>query len=91
MKSGVAQALVVAAATVTGAAGAGRPVSAVARVRESTAGAPPVKPGQMRLEVVVIPVRNVDGARDFYTSLGWRLDADFPLGDGARGGLHRRL
>jgi catechol 2,3-dioxygenase-like lactoylglutathione lyase family enzyme len=32
----------------------------------------------MKLEVVVIPVSDVDRAKEFYTSLGWRLDADFP-------------
>jgi catechol 2,3-dioxygenase-like lactoylglutathione lyase family enzyme len=31
----------------------------------------------MRLEVVVIPVSDVDRAKAFYESLGWRLDADF--------------
>jgi catechol 2,3-dioxygenase-like lactoylglutathione lyase family enzyme len=31
----------------------------------------------MRLEVVVIPVSDVDRAKEFYGSLGWRLDADF--------------
>jgi len=31
----------------------------------------------MKLEVVVVPVRDVDRAKDFYKSLGWRLDADF--------------
>jgi catechol 2,3-dioxygenase-like lactoylglutathione lyase family enzyme len=30
----------------------------------------------MHLEVVVIPVSNVDRAKDFYASLGWRLDVD---------------
>ncbi len=35
----------------------------------------------MRLEVVVVPVSDVDRAKGFYASLGWRLDADFP-GDG---------
>src|SRR5437660_6822787 len=30
----------------------------------------------LQLEVVVIPVSDVDRAKDFYTSLGWRLDAD---------------
>jgi len=30
----------------------------------------------MKLEVVVIPVSDVDRAKDFYTGLGWRLDAD---------------
>ena len=36
----------------------------------------------MKLEVVVIPVADVDRAKDFYASLGWRLDADFATGDG---------
>jgi catechol 2,3-dioxygenase-like lactoylglutathione lyase family enzyme len=31
----------------------------------------------MKLEVVVVPVADVDRAKDFYGSLGWRLDADF--------------
>jgi catechol 2,3-dioxygenase-like lactoylglutathione lyase family enzyme len=31
----------------------------------------------LRLEVVVIPVSDVDKAKEFYTGLGWRLDADF--------------
>jgi len=35
----------------------------------------------MKLEVVVIPVADVDRAKGFYGSLGWRLDADFVVGD----------
>jgi catechol 2,3-dioxygenase-like lactoylglutathione lyase family enzyme len=35
----------------------------------------------MKLEVVVIPVSDVDRAKAFYASLGWRLDADFAAGD----------
>ncbi|HEY2643907.1 MAG TPA: VOC family protein [Galbitalea sp.] len=38
----------------------------------------------MRLEVVVIPVSDVDRAKAFYQSLGWRLDADFAGEDGFR-------
>src|SRR5262245_12258266 len=34
----------------------------------------------MKLEVVVIPVSNVNRAADFYTKLGWRKDADFAKG-----------
>jgi catechol 2,3-dioxygenase-like lactoylglutathione lyase family enzyme len=30
----------------------------------------------MKLEVVVVPVADVDRSKDFYASLGWRLDAD---------------
>ena len=33
----------------------------------------------MKLEVVVIPVADVDRAKAFYASLGWRLDADFAV------------
>jgi catechol 2,3-dioxygenase-like lactoylglutathione lyase family enzyme len=35
----------------------------------------------MKLEIVVIPVSDVDRAKAFYASLGWRLDADFAAGD----------
>src|SRR5437764_4176540 len=35
----------------------------------------------LKLEVVVIPVADVDRAKRFYQSLGWRLDADFAAGD----------
>jgi catechol 2,3-dioxygenase-like lactoylglutathione lyase family enzyme len=35
----------------------------------------------MKLEVVVIPVSDVDRAKEFYGSLGWRLDADVAAGD----------
>jgi catechol 2,3-dioxygenase-like lactoylglutathione lyase family enzyme len=38
----------------------------------------------LKLEVVVIPVSDVDGAKEFYGSLGWRLDADFPFDNGFR-------
>lgn len=38
----------------------------------------------MKLEVVVIPVSDVDRAKAFYASLGWRLDADFADGNGWR-------
>src|SRR5277367_6296638 len=34
----------------------------------------------MKLEVVVIPVSDVDRAKEFYGRLGWRLDADFASG-----------
>ncbi|MEU6581792.1 VOC family protein [Nocardia sp. NPDC046763] len=39
----------------------------------------------MKLEVVVLPVADVDRAKAFYTErLGFRLDADFPVDDGYR-------
>jgi catechol 2,3-dioxygenase-like lactoylglutathione lyase family enzyme len=45
----------------------------------------PVSPAagmaDMKLEVVVIPVSDVARAKRFYDGLGWRLDADFVVGD----------
>jgi catechol 2,3-dioxygenase-like lactoylglutathione lyase family enzyme len=38
----------------------------------------------MKLEVVVIPVSDADRAKEFYGSLGWRFDADFPFDNGFR-------
>jgi catechol 2,3-dioxygenase-like lactoylglutathione lyase family enzyme len=35
----------------------------------------------LKLEAVVIPVSDVDRAKHFYGGLGWRLDADFAVGD----------
>jgi len=39
---------------------------------------------EMKLEVVVIPVTDVDRAKRFYGDLGWRLDADVAAGDDFR-------
>jgi catechol 2,3-dioxygenase-like lactoylglutathione lyase family enzyme len=39
---------------------------------------------EFRLEVVVLPVTDVDRAKRFYGGLGWRLDADFANGDDLR-------
>jgi catechol 2,3-dioxygenase-like lactoylglutathione lyase family enzyme len=39
---------------------------------------------EMKFEVVVIPVADVDRSKEFYTKLGWRLDADFPFDNGFR-------
>ncbi|ASY60275.1 VOC family protein [Sinorhizobium sp. CCBAU 05631] len=38
----------------------------------------------MKLEVIVVPVSDVDRAKAFYAGLGWRLDADFAGDDGYR-------
>jgi len=38
----------------------------------------------LKLEAVVIPVSDVNRAKEFYTKLGWRLDADFPFDNGFR-------
>ena len=42
-------------------------------------------PLDLKLEVVVIPVSDVDRAKRFYTGLGWRLDGDFSGADNWRG------
>ena len=38
----------------------------------------------LKLELVVIPVSDVDRAKEFYVKLGWRLDAEFAAGDDLR-------
>lgn len=38
----------------------------------------------LKLEVVTLPVTDVDRAKDFYKRLGWRLDADIVVGDNFR-------
>jgi catechol 2,3-dioxygenase-like lactoylglutathione lyase family enzyme len=38
----------------------------------------------MKFEVVIIPVSDVGRAKEFYGKLGWRLDADFVIGDDFR-------
>src|SRR5437870_13909257 len=38
----------------------------------------------MKFEVIVIPVADVDRSKAFYSKLGWRLDADFSFDNGFR-------
>jgi catechol 2,3-dioxygenase-like lactoylglutathione lyase family enzyme len=59
----------------------GDAMSSVDVSSESPTGTPPVNAGEFKLEVVVVPVSDVDRAKDFYSSLGWRLDADIARGD----------
>lgn len=47
--------------------------------RESSPGPARV---DMKFEIVVLPVSNVDRAKEFYGRLGWRLDADFATDSG---------
>ena len=55
------------------------------QVRSGTAiETPRARTVDMKLEVVVIPVSDVDRAKRFYGDLGWRLDADFVRGDDFR-------
>jgi len=42
---------------------------------------PEVATVDMKLEVVTVPVSDVDRAKSFYESLGWRMDADVDFGD----------
>jgi catechol 2,3-dioxygenase-like lactoylglutathione lyase family enzyme len=51
-------------------------MSSVDANSESAAGTAPVGSGEFKLEVVVLPVTDVDRAKHFYEGLGWRLDAD---------------
>src|SRR5829696_1783748 len=44
---------------------------------ERTPAAPTAGTVEMKLEVLVLPVSDVDRSKEFYESLGWRLDADF--------------
>ena len=54
----------------------------------STNAVPSIKPntatGDMKFEIVIIPVSDTDRAKAFYAKLGWRLDADFDDGKGYR-------
>jgi catechol 2,3-dioxygenase-like lactoylglutathione lyase family enzyme len=51
-------------------------MSTTQMTREQTTKTPTPATVDLKLEVVVIPVSDVDRARRFYESLGWRLDAD---------------
>jgi catechol 2,3-dioxygenase-like lactoylglutathione lyase family enzyme len=48
---------------------------------ETTIEAPRARTIDMKLEVVIVPVSNVNRAKEFYASLGWRLDAEFAAGE----------
>jgi len=51
-------------------------------MNSAAVGIPNVRGVDMKLEVIVIPVSDVDRAKRFYDGLGWRLDADYPSDDG---------
>jgi catechol 2,3-dioxygenase-like lactoylglutathione lyase family enzyme len=51
---------------------------------EHTTRIPTTATVDLKFEVVVIPVSDVDRAKRFYESLGWRLDADFAFENGFR-------
>ena len=48
--------------------------------RESSTAQPDVRSVATKLEVIVIPVSDVDRSKEFYRRLGWRLDADYDNG-----------
>ena len=51
---------------------------------EGTPSVPASPQTPFKLEIVVIPVSDVDRAKNFYAKLGWRLDADFAAGEDFR-------
>src|SRR5437660_1088719 len=59
-------------------------MSATQTSNEHATDTPTAATVDLKLEVVVIPVSNVDRAKSFYASLGWRLDADFAFDNGFR-------
>jgi predicted enzyme related to lactoylglutathione lyase len=54
------------------------------QVRNATIQNANVRPVDMKLEIAVIPVSDVDRAKQFYSQLGWRHDAEFVEGDDFR-------
>jgi catechol 2,3-dioxygenase-like lactoylglutathione lyase family enzyme len=59
-------------------------MSSVQARSEATTEVPEVRKVDMKLEIVVIPVSDVDRAKEFYGRLGWRLDADYDSGNDFR-------
>src|SRR5215208_2748442 len=64
---------------------------------KDTASDEPIGQVDLKLEVITIPVSDVDRAKEFYERLGWRLDADFSDGEdraiqftppGSQGSIH---
>ena len=51
---------------------------------DSSTEVPEVGTIDMKLEVVTLPVSDVDRAKSFYQSLGWRLDIDLVVSDDVR-------
>ena len=64
--------------------GATRPMEVNMSSTDTSAEVPEPGTIAMKLEVVTLPVSDVERAKRFYQSLGWRLDADLVLGDDVR-------
>src|SRR5689334_22899479 len=62
----------------------GPPMSTVARPQDGPGASAGTATVDLKLEVGVLPVADVGRAKDFYTGLGWRLDADVATGDDFR-------
>jgi catechol 2,3-dioxygenase-like lactoylglutathione lyase family enzyme len=56
-------------------------MSSTGMTTDTSTEVPEVGTVDMKLEVVTLPVSDVDRAKRFYQSLGWRLDADFQFGE----------
>jgi catechol 2,3-dioxygenase-like lactoylglutathione lyase family enzyme len=57
------------------------PMSSTRKDHEQATGSPRAGAIDMKLEVVVLPVSDVDRAKRFYANLGWRMDVDLARGD----------
>jgi catechol 2,3-dioxygenase-like lactoylglutathione lyase family enzyme len=53
-------------------------------ITETTTQRPQVGTVDFKLEVAILPVSDADRSKQFYTRLGWREDADFPISEGHR-------
>jgi catechol 2,3-dioxygenase-like lactoylglutathione lyase family enzyme len=56
-------------------------MSSTEMMTEGATQTPSLAAVDQKLEVVIIPVSDVDRAKNFYQKLGWRLDIDLPVGD----------
>ncbi len=56
-------------------------MTTITYARSAATTVPEMRPLDMKLEVATIPVSDIDRAKSFYADLGWRLDADFTVGD----------
>ena len=56
----------------------------VSTEQRPTTGVPTAATVDLKLEAILIPVSDVDRAKTFYCGLGWRLDADFVVGENWR-------
>jgi len=59
-------------------------MATVSAINSESAGGASAAKVEMKFEVVVIPVADVDRSKAFYSKLGWRLDADFAFDNGFR-------